>query len=151
MLKKTVNYVDFDGNERTEDLYFNLTRTELVEMSMDLPDGFSESFGNDPSKIDENAAAAKLVETLGNKGIFDFVKQLLLKAYGIKSPDGRKFEKSKEISEDFAQTLAFDTILMDLMSDDKEAANFINNIIPAAANEQVKNFRNGNPALPNKQ
>ena len=98
MIKKTAKYVDFDGNERTEDCYFNLTQTELVEMAMDLPDGFSDSFGNDPSKIDQDAAAIKLIDTLGNKGILEFIKTLVLKAYGIKSADGRRFEKSEEIS-----------------------------------------------------
>lgn len=148
MLKKTVNYFDFDGNERTEDLYFNLTQTELVEMAMELPDGVSSSIGNDPSKIDEKAAAMKLMETLGNKGVLEFIKNLLLKSYGIKSEDGRRFEKSDEISREFSQTLAFDTILMELMSNDVEAANFVNNIIPSKIVDKI-NAPNGTvQALP---
>lgn len=150
MLKKTVNYFDFDGNERTEDLYFNLTQTELVEMAMELPDGVTDSVGNDPAKIDEKAAALKLMETLGNKGVLEFIKNLLLKSYGIKSEDGRRFEKSEEISKEFSQTLAFDTILMELMSNDVEAANFVNNIIPSKLVDKI-NVPNGNiKALPTK-
>ena len=149
MLKKTVKYEDFNGNERVEDCYFNLTQTELVDMAMDLPEGFMESFGNDPSKIDGNAAAAKMIESMGNKGILDFIKKLLLKSYGIKSEDGRRFEKSEEISKEFSETLAFDTIFMELMSDDAAAADFINKIIPAKVVDQIGAVK-GNPALPTK-
>ena len=148
MLKKTVQYTDFDGNERTEELYFNLTQTELVEMAMELPDGIADSVGSDPAKIDENAAAVKLMEALGNKGVLSFIKNLLLKSYGIKSEDGRRFEKSEKISTEFSQTLAFDTILMDLMSNDFEAANFVNNVIPSKLVDKINNGKNNNPALP---
>ena len=58
MLKKTVNYVDFDGNNQVEDLYFNLTKTELIEMAMDFPDGVSDSVGTNPDEIDENKSVA---------------------------------------------------------------------------------------------
>lgn len=148
MLKKTVQYTDFDGNERTEELYFNLTQTELVEMAMELPDGITDSVGSDPAKIDENAAAVKLMEALGNKGVLSFIKNLLLKSYGIKSEDGRRFEKSEKISTEFSQTLAFDTILMDLMSNDVEAANFVNNVIPSKLVDKINNGKNNTPALP---
>lgn len=130
MIKKTVNYVDFDGNARTEVLHFNLTKTELVEIAMDLPDGLSESIGNDPNKIDEKTAISKVMESLGNKGILDFIKKLVLKSYGIKSPDGRRFEKSEEISREFSQTLAFDNVIMELMTGDNAAVNFMNGLIP---------------------
>ena len=131
MIKKTVNYLDFDGNERTEVLYFNLTKTELVEIAMDLPDGLSETVGNDPTKIDETTAVSKVLESLGNKGVLEFIKKLVLKSYGIKSPDGRRFEKSEEISREFSQTLAFDNVIMELMSGDQAAVNFMNNLIPS--------------------
>lgn len=148
MLKKTVQYTDFDGNDRTEELYFNLTQTELVEMAMELPDGIADSVGSDPTKIDENAAAVKLMEALGDKGVLSFIKNLLLKSYGIKSEDGRRFEKSEKISTEFSQTLAFDTILMDLMSNDVEAANFVNNVIPSKLVDKINNGKNNTPALP---
>lgn len=148
MLKKTVNYEDFDGNQRTEVLHFNLTQTELVEMAMDLPDGMSETIGDDPNKVDQDAAARKLIEKLGGKGIFEFIKTLLLKSYGIKSEDGRRIVKSKEISEEFSQTLAFDIILMELMSDDVKAAEFVNGIIPANVVGKMAASGNKPVALP---
>ena len=131
MIKRTVTYEDFDGNQRTEELHFNLTQVELTEMAMDLPEGFMETLDGDPNKVDHAAAAGRLAEALGGKGILEFIKNLLLKSYGIKSADGRRFEKSEELSKEFSQTLAFDTILMELMQDDIKAAEFVNGVIPS--------------------
>lgn len=130
MLKRTVEYYDYDDNKRTETLYFNLTQTELVEFAMDLPDGVSKTIGNDPNKIDQEKAAISVINALGQKGVVDFIKKLLLKSYGIKSEDGRRFQKSEEISKEFSETLAFDKIFMELMENDKAASDFVNAIIP---------------------
>lgn len=128
MLKKTITYKDYDGVERTEDHYFNLTQTELAEIALDLPDGISEI---DVTESNEKAAM-KLIDKLGGKGVFKFIKDLMLKSYGIRV-DGRRFEKSEKISTEFSQTLAFDTMFMELVSDDVAAANFVNAVIPAEA------------------
>lgn len=137
MIKRTVTYEDFDGNMRTEELHFNLTQVELTEMAMDLPDGFLNSVNGDPNSVDGPAAAAKLAESLGGKGILEFIKNLLLKSYGIKSEDGRRFQKSEELSKEFSQTLAFDAMLMELMQDDIKAAEFVNGVIPAKLAEKL--------------
>ena len=146
MVTKTVIYNDFDGNSRTETLNFNLTQTELVELAMELPDGVSDTIGEDPNKVNQEVAARKLLETLGNKGVFDFIKKLLLKSYGVKSSDGRRFEKSEELSKEFSQTLAFDTILMEFMSDDEAAAKFANGVVPSNVATKVNGIGT-NPAL----
>lgn len=130
MIKRTVNYEDFDGNSRVEDLYFNLTKTELIEMSMDLPEDVSGAITEDTKNVDEAEVARKLSEKLGNKGVYEFVKNLVLKSYGIKSEDGRRFVKSPEISKEFSQTLAYDAFLMELLSDDNASATFLSGIIP---------------------
>lgn len=140
MLTKSVKYKDFDGNERIENLQFHLSKVELIEMSLDLPDEVSETIGNDPNNIDETAAM-RILETLGGKGILDFIKKLLLKSYGIKSADGRSFEKSEELSRKFSQTLAFDELIMELMSNEETAANFVNAIIPADAADKMPNVQ----------
>lgn len=143
MFIKNVKYEDFLGTEREETLYFNLTQTEIIEFATELPSGVSEAIG-DPNKVDQEAAAVKIVETIGSKGVIDFLKTLLVKSYGIPSEDGRKFIKSKEIAEDFAQTMAYDTILMELMSDDKAASEFVSKIIPTKLLEKM----DGKLALP---
>lgn len=136
MIKRTINYVDFDGNNRTEDAYFNMTRTELMEFSFTMPgevaDAVDKHDQEDPEKI-----ATNLMEKMGSSGIFNFVKDLVFKSYGKKSEDGRRFIKSEQMSLEFTQTLAYDEFIIDLFSDDKKATEFINGIIPADLADKI--------------
>lgn len=136
MIKRTINYTDFDGNQRSEDAYFNMTRTELIAFSFDMPSEITNS-GIDPKNVDIEAAGAKLVEKLGNSGIFKFVQDLVFKSYGKKSEDGRRFIKSEALSTEFTQTLAYDEFIIDLFSDEKKATEFVNGIIPAEMAKQI--------------
>lgn len=148
MIKRIANYEDFEGNMVSEELYFNLTQTELVSMSMDMPDDIAESIG-DVNNIDQKAASAKIAEKLGSKGIFEFIKDLLIKSYGIRTPDGRGFKKTKEITENFASSLAFDAIFMELITDDVKAAEFINGVIPVSVMKKIteNNSNAGNAGI----
>lgn len=130
MIKKTIKYTDFDGNEREEVAYFNMTRTELIAYSFDLPDDFAKEMEK-PNEVNTEEVGARLFEKMGKSGIFEFVKNLVFKAYGIKSEDGRRFIKSEELSTEFTQTLAYDEFIIDLFSDDRKASDFIMGIIPA--------------------
>lgn len=147
MLKKIVNYTDFDNNQRSETLYFNMTQTELVEFAMDLPDGVTSTVAEN-GEMDEQQAAMAMIEKLGGKGVMGFIKNLLLKSYGVKSEDGRRFIKSAALSEEFSQTLAFDAIFMELMGNDKAASDFVNGVIPAAVIEKMPMMRNTTPVIP---
>lgn len=152
MLKKTVTYVDFNEKNQVEDCFFNLTKTELLEMAMDLPEGVSESVGNDPEKMDEDKAVAKLMESLGNKGILNFIKELVLKSYGVKSEDGRRFmkvdENGKPLSIEFSQTMAFEAIMEEFMTNDLAASEFVNGIIPSSiADKMPKTTKGGTKKL----
>jgi hypothetical protein len=118
MLKKTVTYVDYNGMERTEDFYFNLSKAEVAEMELSVEGGFS--------KMLEEIVACK-----DNVRIVNIFKQMVLKAYGEKSADGRRFVKSEEISQAFAQTEAYSEIFMELALNTDAAAAFVNGIMPA--------------------
>lgn len=118
MLKKTVKYVDYNGVERTEDFYFNMTKAEITEMELSVEGGFSKML-------------QELVASKDNVKIVQLFKEMVLKAYGEKSPDGRRFVKSKELSEAFAQTEAYSEIFMELALNEEAAAAFINGIMPA--------------------
>ena len=118
MLKKTVTYVDYNGVERTEDFYFNLSKAEVAEMELSVQGGFS--------KMLEEIIASK-----DNVQIVNLFKQMVLKSYGEKSPDGRRFNKSDEIAQAFAQTEAYSEIFMALALAEKKAADFVNGILPA--------------------
>lgn len=118
MLKKTITYVDYNGTQRTEDFYFNLTKAEVAEMEMSVEGGFS--------KMLEEIVASK-----DNVRIVNLFKQMVLKSYGEKSADGRRFVKSPDISEAFAQTEAYSEIFMELALNEEAAAAFVNGIMPA--------------------
>ena len=118
MLKKTVTYVDYNGMERTEDFYFNLSKAEVTEMELSVEGGFSKML-------------EEIVKSNDNARILELFKEMVLKAYGEKSADGRRFIKSKELSEAFSQTEAYSEIFMELALDEKAAAAFVNGIMPA--------------------
>ena len=117
MLKRTFTYVDYNGVERTEDHYFNLTKAELMEMELSTTGGLAEMI----TKVVAAQDAPKIVK------IF---KELVLKAYGQKSADGRRFIKSQELSDEFAQTEAYSQLFMELATDADAAAKFVNGIVP---------------------
>lgn len=121
MLKRTMTYVDYDGNQRTEDFYFNLTKAEVIEMEYEVAGGLV--------KMLEDVIATRDI----NKIIL-FFKDLVLRAYGVKSPDGRRFQKSQELRDEFFQIEAYSDLFMDLASDADKAAAFVNGIIPQTAN-----------------
>ena len=118
MIKKTVTYTDYNGVERTENFYFNLSKAEVMEMEMSTAGGMAESI-------------QKIVDDKDAPAIIRVFKDLVLKAYGVKSDDGRRFIKSKELSEEFAQTEAYSQIFMELATDADAAAKFVNGIVPA--------------------
>ena len=150
MIKKTVNYFDFDNNEVTETLYFNLNQHELIEVALDIPGDVSAAVGNDPTNFDKEAVATGLLDKMGQKGIMGFVKDLLIKSYGVKSEDNRRFIKTPEMATEFSQSIAFDTIFMELMGDDKAAAEFVNGVIPANVIEKMPGMNQNNKVLPMK-
>lgn len=117
MLKKTITYEDFNGVERKEDFYFNLSKAEIMEMQFGTVGGL-------------DVMLKKIIDAKDVKSIMDTFKMLILKAYGIKSDDGRRFIKSEEISKEFEQTEAYSILYMELASDDNAAAEFVNGIIP---------------------
>ena len=119
MLKKTITYKDYNGVERTEDFMFNLTKAEILEMQLTKDGGM-------------DAAIKKIVDAKDAPEIMKVFKELILKAYGIVSDDGRRFIKSKEISDSFAQTEAFSMLFMELATDTDAASAFVNGIVPAA-------------------
>lgn len=117
MLKKTMTYIDFDGNERKEDFYFNLTKAEVTEMEMSTQGGLVKML-------------EKIVAEKDSKRIIEIFKELILKAYGEKSPDGRRFAKSQEIRDSFVQTEAYSQLFMELATNSEAAAAFVNGIVP---------------------
>lgn len=121
MLKKTITYTDYNGITRTEDFYFNLTKAEIMEMQLSTNGGL-------------DVMIKKIIDSQDAPSIIKIFKELILKAYGEKSDDGKRFVKSKEISEGFAQTEAYSQLFMELATDTDAASKFVNGIVPAVDN-----------------
>ena len=117
MLKKSIKYTDYNGVERVEDFYFNLSKAEVAEMEISVDGGMS-------------AMLEKIVESNNNKEILAMFKQIILKAYGEKSEDGKRFVKNEKISEGFAQTEAFSELFVELALNEDKAAEFVKGILP---------------------
>ena len=121
MLKKTITYTDYNGVERTEDFYFNLSEAEVTEMEMGTEGGYAEMI-------------QKIVKAKNQPAILDIFKKFIFKAYGEKSLDGKYFNKEDEngrpLAIKFAQTPAYSILYMELATDDKKAAEFVNAVIP---------------------
>ena len=124
MVVKKIKYTDFNGVEREEEFMFNLTEAEITEMELTTDGGLSDSI-------------KKIISAQNTPEIIKTFKMLLLKSYGEKSADGRRFIKSEELTEAFTQTNAYSQLFMELATDDKAAIAFINGIIPDSMRERV--------------
>ena len=118
MLKKTITYTDYNDVTHTETYLFNLSKAECMEMEMSTSGGLTEMIN-------------KIIETQDVPAIIKIFKDLILKAYGVKSPDGKRFIKSEELSTAFAQTEAYSVLFMELATNAEEAAAFVNGIMPS--------------------
>ncbi len=125
MLKKTITYTDYNGFKRTEDFYFNLSKAEIMEMELSTTGGFGDMI-------------QKIVAAQDTPGIIKIFKDVILKAYGEKSPDGKRFIKSDEIREAFSQTEAYSELFMELSTNDVAAADFVNGIVPGDMVDEIK-------------
>lgn len=120
MLKKTITYTDYNGVERKEDFFFNLTKAEIMEMELTTAGGLAEMI-------------EKIVAAQDTPSIIKVFKELILKAYGEKSPDGKRLIKVNNgvrLADAFAETEAYSELFMELATDDKAAAAFVNGIVP---------------------
>lgn len=126
MLKKTIEYTDYNGTKRVEDFYFNLSKAEITEMELGVTGGLAESI-------------EKIVKAQDVPSIVKTFKELILKAYGEKSADGKRFIKNEELSTAFSQTEAYSNLFTELSTDADVAAEFIKGLIPQEYASQIPN------------
>lgn len=118
MIKKTITYTDYNGNKRTEDFYFHLNKAEISKMEMSTKGGLAE-------QID------RIIKAQDAPAIIAVFEDLIKKSFGVKGPDGRGFYKRPSDLEDFMATEAYSILFMELATDDKAGAAFVNGIMPA--------------------
>jgi hypothetical protein len=135
MFKRDVTYEDFDGDKVTETFYFNLTKTELIELEVEYKGGLKE-------------ALERIIKAQDNKMLVAEFKRIVLLAYGIKSDDGKRFVKSDALREEFSQTAAYDALFMELAMDSDSAAAFINGIVPKDFAKEIEKAAAGNGSPP---
>lgn len=117
MFKKTITYTDYNGTERTEDFYFNLSKAEIAEMELSINGGMSELI-------------KRITNTQDTKQLIALFKDLILRSYGEKSLDGKRFIKNDELREAFSQTEAYSELFMELAGNADAATAFVNGITP---------------------
>lgn len=135
MIKKTITYEDFNGETRTEDFMFNLSKAELSEMETSVTGGLKDML-------------TKIIQTKDIPKLASFFKEIILKSYGEKSADGRRFIKSEELTTEFTQTPAYSELYMELATNSEAASEFINGIIPKGLSDDAKASGSSMPILP---
>lgn len=125
MLKKTITYTDYNGNQRTEDFWFNLNKSELVELGLSKTGGLG-------------AMLQRIIKEQNAPEIIKILKEILFKAYGEKSDDGKYFRKSEELSMNFSQTEAYNELFMDIFSDPEKSIAFFKGILPQDIQAEIK-------------
>lgn len=129
MITKRITYTDYLGQKRTEDFSFNISKAESAELELSVDGGLSELL-------------RRIIKAEDKYALIREFKKVLVLSYGVISPDGRRFIKSKELTDSFIQTEAYSNLFMELATDDKAAAEFVNGIL-ASVNENDKSTRQG--------
>lgn len=125
MYKITETYTDYDDNQRTEDFYFNYSEAELTDLQFSVSGGLA-------GMID------KIIKTNDMPKLVELFRELIQKAYGEKSNDGRRFMKSSELTKEFTETVAYSQIYMRLATDSKAAQEFINKVVPKSMKDKMQ-------------
>ncbi|MET0785758.1 MAG: hypothetical protein ABWY25_03555 [Paenisporosarcina sp.] len=125
MLKREITYENYDGTVLTETFYFNLTKSEIVELEVGYQGGLE-------------ATLRRIIDAKDNKTLIAEFKRLVLLSYGVKSEDGKRFVKSDQLREEFSQTAAYDTLFMELATDDDAAATFIKGVVPKDLSQAIE-------------
>lgn len=125
MFVKTIDYKDFDGNERSEDFYFNLTQSEILKLETSLNGGLTSYMG-------------LMVQKQSQPDIMSLFEKIIDASYGVKSLDGRTFTKTPEALADFKATAAYDKFFMEICMDEAKASEFLLKIMPDDVSDKIK-------------
>jgi hypothetical protein len=124
LLKKTITYEDFNGEEQTEDFYFHLSKADLVELEMSKKGGLEEWL-------------KRVIASKDGKAIMEEFKNLIMMSVGQRSEDGKQFRKDVQLRHNFRDSPAYDVLFMELITDADKAAEFVNGIIPRNLEAQL--------------
>ena len=117
MLTKAITYVDYNGNKKTKNFYFNLTKTELAKMELTNRAGMLETI-------------KAMINSDDREEIIKLFEKIVVGSVGEKSADGEHFVKNDQIRQDFMNHPAYDVLFMELISNESTMAGFINAVVP---------------------
>ena len=117
MLKKTISYIDYNGQERTEDFWFNLSKSEIILLETTTPGGYV-------------AMLQRIIDSKDNIELMKAFTELIKKSYGVKSEDGKRFVKNEKVLEEFLSSAAFDQLFTEFFTEENAASDFAKGILP---------------------
>lgn len=129
MLRKEVEYKDFDGNDRKDVLWFHLNEVEITEMDLETSGGLVKYMES-------------IIDTNDVNQLITIFKDLLIRSYGERSMDGKHFYKDDKIRNEFVSSAAYPVLYMEMVSDADKAVEFINGIVPSNIREQMAKIEN---------
>lgn len=129
MLRKEVEYKDFDGNDRKDILWFHLNEVEITEMDLETSGGIVKYMES-------------IIDTKDVNRLITIFKDLLIRSYGERSMDGKHFYKDDKIRNEFVSSAAYPVLYMEMVSDANKAVEFINGIVPSNIREQMAKIEN---------
>lgn len=124
MFKKKITYTDFNGQERTEDFYFNLSRSELIMLESTTPGGYA-------------AMLQRIIDSKDQRQLMNEFTNLIKMSYGVKSEDGKHFIKNEEVVNDFLNSAAFDQMFLEFFTEENAASDFANGVLPSSMNNDI--------------
>ena len=129
MIKKTVTYTDYNGEQRTETFYFHYTEAEILDMEMSEEGSFADRI-------------QRIIDAKDKTALMKLIKKFVIDAYGVKSEDGKRFMKNDELKTAFLECPAYSDIFMEMVTNDEIAADFVNGVIPSTMKDRVAKLSN---------
>ena len=130
MIKKTVTYTDYNGEQRTETFYFHYTEAEILDTDMSEEGSFADRI-------------QRIIDAKDKTALMKLIKKFVIDAYGVKSEDGKRFMKNDELKTAFLECPAYSDIFMEMVTNDEIAAEFVNGVIPSTMKDRVAKLSNG--------
>ena len=128
MIKKTIKYHDYDGNEREDDFHFHLNQVEVTKLDGEFPGGLQ----NHLKEIGKNE------DRLGLLKVIDII---ISHAYGRRLPDGAFIKRAPNglpLYEEFVNTEAYDNLLTDLLQNQDNVMNFLTGCMTKDAQDKIR-------------
>lgn len=119
----SITYKDFNGDERTDRLYFHLSQADLTRLELSHKGGIKNLI-------------IKIINEHDNYALWNLFEELIAASYGVKSADGKRFMKNPEILNDFKESNGYSEFIFSLF-DSEKANEFVSGLVQEAKQEQL--------------